>query len=476
MTNRTVHAAWSGPIVMLGFGSIGRGTLPLVLRHIKCHPSQITVVDPDASSSHLVENAGCNFVKQALTRKNYKAVLAPLLTQGPGAAFIINLTVDVSSLDIIKLARETGALCVDTVNEPWPGLYYNTKLDNAARTNYMLREAMLALKQKLGAGPTAVSCCGANPGMVSWLVKQALLNMASDMKLKIAEPGNDEGWAKFMQRLGIKGIHIAERDTQRARNPKPMDCFVNTWSVEGFISEGLQPAELGWGTHEKKLPYDGKRHTTGSGAAIYLTRPGADTRVRSWVPTAGAQYGFLVTHNEAISLADHFTVRQGKKVVYRPTCHYAYHPSNDAVLSLHEMFGAGGKRPSSVHILAEDEIVDGGDELGVLLYGHKKNAYWFGSQLSIAEARKLAPYQNATGMQVTSAVLAGMVWAIENPNAGIVETEEMDFHRCLAIQRPYLGNLFGVYTDWTPLSGREFLFQEKLDRRDPWQFSNIIVR
>ena len=68
--------------------------------------------------------------------------------------------------------------------------------------------------------------------------------------------------------------------------------------------------------------------------------------MRTWTPTPGAQYGFLVTHNEAISIADYFTVRDGSKAVYRPTCHYAYHPSNDAVLSLHEMFGSGGKKQS----------------------------------------------------------------------------------------------------------------------------------
>jgi homospermidine synthase len=67
----------------------------------------------------------------------------------------------------------------------------------------------------------------------------------------------------------------------------------------------------------------------------------------------------------------------------------------------------------------------------VLLYGHDKNAYWFGSRLSLAETRELAPYQNATGLQVTSAVLAGMVWALENPTAGIVEADEIDFKRCL---------------------------------------------
>jgi homospermidine synthase len=239
----------------------------------------------------------------------------------------------------------------------------------------------------------------------------------------------------------------------------------------------MQPSELGWGTHEKALPMEGRRHENGCGAAIYLTRPGAGTRVRSWTPTADSQLGFLVTHNESISIADYFTLRRNGKVVFRPTCHYAYHPCDDAVLSLHELAGRQWRAQESWTILDEDEIVDGIDELGVLLYGHEKNAYWFGSQLSIEETRALAPYQNATGLQVTSAVLAGMVWALENPKAGIVEADELDFKRCLEVQMPYLGPVVGVYTDWTPLTGRaETLFPDEVDGSDPWQFANVLVR
>ncbi len=47
---------------------------------------------------------------------------------------------------------------------------------------------------------------------------------------------------------------------------------------------------------------------------------------------------------------------------------------------------------------------------------------------------------------------------------------------CLEIQMPYLGPVVGVYSDWTPLQDRGKLFPETLDRRDPWQFSNIVVR
>ncbi|MFG1213783.1 homospermidine synthase [Xanthobacter flavus] len=476
MSDWPVHAKIDGPIVMIGFGSIGRGTLPLIERHFDFDRERMVVIDPVADHRKLLDSRGIRYVQSEVTAENYRDLLTPLLTNGGGRGFCVNLSVDVSSVAVMELCREIGALYIDTVVEPWKGFYFDEAMPTAARTNYALRESLLAARRRNPGGTTAVSTCGANPGMVSWFVKQAMLNIAADTGLDRPEPKTREEWAQFARSLGIKGIHIAERDTQRAREPKVMGQFWNTWSVEGFVSEGLQPAELGWGTHEKTLPADGRTHEGGCGAAIYLLSAGAATRVRSWTPTPQAQYGFLVTHNESISIADYLTVRDGDQVLYRPTCHYAYHPCNDAVLSLHEMFGNGGHFQESWKILDEHEIVDGIDELGVLIYGHARNAYWFGSQLSIEETRELALYQNATGLQVTSAVLAGMVWALENPEAGIVEADEMDFRRCLEVQLPYLGPVIGTYTDWTPLTGRQKLFPEDLDLEDPWQFKNIIVR
>jgi homospermidine synthase len=277
-----------------------------------------------------------------------------------------------------------------------------------------------------------------------------------------------------MRDLGVKGVHIAERDTQARKAPRPRDIFVNTWSVEGFIAEGFQPAELGWGTHETWFPENGNRHDDGCQASIWLNRPGAITRVHTWCPTPGPQSGFLVTHNEAISISDYYTIGDTAAPEYRPTCHYAYHPCDDAVLSLHEMFGSG-RQQQVHHILDENEIVEGIDELGVLLYGHEKNALWYGSRLSNEETKALAPDQNATGLQVTSAVLAGMVWALENPDAGIVETDEMDHARCLEVQLPYLGPVEAHYTDWTPVQDRWQHFPEDIDESDPWQFRNVLA-
>ncbi len=467
----------AGPIVMIGFGSIGKGTLPLIERHFDFDRDRFVVIDPNDADRRLLDERGVRFVQLGLTRDNYRAALNKHLTAGQGQGFCVNLSVDTSSLDIMRYCREIGALYIDTVVEPWPGFYYDKSLGNEARTNYALRETVMSERRKNPGGTTAISCCGANPGMVSWFVKQALLNLAADLGDKAAAPETKDEWGRLAHRLGVKGVHIAERDTQRAKTPKPRNVFVNTWSIEGFLSEGMQPAELGWGTHEKWAPANSGFHKSGCGAAVYVNRPGANTRVRSWTPTARAQFGFLVTHNESISIADYYTVRNDQgEAVYRPTCHYAYHPCDDAVLSLHELFGRAGEIQSAHHILGEAEILDGIDELGVLLYGHARNAYWYGSQLSVEETRALAPYQNATGMQVTSAVLAGMVWALENPKAGIVEADELDFRRCLEVQTPYLGPVIGVYADWTPLAHRPGLFPEDIDESDPWQFRNVLVR
>ena len=472
MTDQKVHIDFPGRIVFIGFGSIGQGVLPLVLRHIGIAPERIAIVTAEDRGIEEAKRYGIKFIQEALTRENFRRVLEPLVGRGD---FVLNVSVDVSSIALIKYCWERGAMYLDTCIEPWPGGYTDPGLPAAKRTNYALREEALALRPGNARAPTAVLTHGANPGLVSHFVKQALLNIAKDTGVDAGAPASKDDWAKLAQALGVRVIHIAERDTQVSPVRKQKNEFVNTWSVDGFVSEGQQPCELGWGSHERNFPRDGRRHDFGCGSAIWLAQPGAATRVRTWTPKAGHVFGWAITHGESISISDYLTVREGGQVAYRPTVHYAYHPCDDAVLSLHEFAGRNWILQESKRILM-DEISSGGiDELGVLLAGHKKNAYWFGSQLSVDEARQLAPYNNATSLQVTVACLAGMIWAMENPNRGVIESDEMDYQRILEICMPYLGPVVGEYTEWTPLTDRERLFPEDIDKSDPWQFKNVRV-
>jgi homospermidine synthase len=466
------HVKFEGRLVFVGFGSVGQGSLPLLLRHIDMPHERISIVTGDERGRAEAAHFGIKFEVRPLTRQNYRAILDPLIGRGD---FLLNLSVDVSSVALIELCYEKGAMYMDTCIEPWLGGYTDQSVTPSLRSNYGLREAVRALRDKYpNSGPTVIPTHGANPGLISHWVKQALLDIARDAKGEVKTPKTRDAWAKLAMELGVKTIHCAERDTQVADPRKRRFEFVNTWSVDGFIGEGSQPCELGWGSHEKHFPPDGKNHEVGCKAAIYLTRPGASVKVRSWTPTEGQYHGLLITHGEAISISDYYTVRKNGRVVYRPTCHYAYHPCDDTVLSVHELAGRGWIGQEKRRVLM-DEIYDGVDELGALLMGHARGAYWYGSQVSVHEARKLAPFNNATSIQVAAGVLGGVVWAMENPDAGILDPDDLDFERVLEVANPYLGKVHGVYSDWTPLEGRNHPFPEDLDTSDPWQFKNFRV-
>lgn len=461
-----------GRLLILGCGSIGQCVIPMLLKHTDITPERMRVIAADETGKTVAEQYGIEFVLETLTPETYKMILKKHLSEKD---FLLNLSVDVSSTDLIMVAQKIGALYLDTSTELWSGFSVDATLPIVDRTNYANDEQVLALKKSFPEGPTAVTNHGANPGLISHFVKEALLNIARDTATSSEVPKSRAEWAKLMQALRVRVVQVAERDTQASSVLKQPDEFVNTWSIDGFLSEATQPVELGWGTHEKEIPSDGHEFTFGTQHGIYLDRPGALTLVRSWTPREGPYHGFLITHDECLTTANYYTVVEGEQTLYRPTVMYAYHPCDDAVLSLREYAGNNWRQPRKKRILM-DEIDRGSDELGILLMGHKKRSYWYGSDLSIAQARELIPSQNATVIQVAAGALSGLIWALENPRNGIVEPEDLDFRRILDIAAPYLGIVHGKYTNWTPLRDRKDpLFPEDIATADPWQFKNFRV-
>ena len=465
------HVTFKGKILMVGFGAVGQGTLPLILRHIDMPKENIKIITGEDWGRDIAQEYGIAFGVEPLVRENTLSVLDRELKPGD---FLFNASFDVSSLALIEYCTQRGILYLDACIEPWAGGHRDTSVPAARRTNYAFRELAKEIGKRYPKGATCVTMHGANPGLVSHFVKQALLNIAQDTGAGLPEPTTKDQWARFAMRLGVKTVQIAERDRQVTSRRKEWGEFVNTWSSGAFVGESLQPAELGWGTHEKHWPREGMEFGFGCGSSIYLNRPGCTTRVRSWAPKEGPFQGWLISHGEAHSIPDYFTVWENGRAIYRPTCYYAYHPCDDAVLSLHEMVGHNYTMQPRTRLLRED-IADGFDELGVLIMGPQRGAYWYGSQLSIHEARRLCPHNNATSLQVNAPALGAMIWAMRNPNAGVVEPDDLDFRSVLELSMPYLGPVLGVYSDWTPLEGRAKYYPEDVDRDDPWQFKNFLV-
>ncbi|MGB9990436.1 homospermidine synthase [Pseudoduganella rhizocola] len=463
---------FSGRILMLGCGLIGQAILPLLLRHLAVSAARIQVLTGDERGREVARKYEVGFTVAPLTPANFGDILTPLLEPGD---FLLNLSSDVASCELLELCGALGVLYLDTCIDSWKSEVYDSRLSVSERSLYALRDRALAYRARCAPGhPTAVLAHGANPGLVSHFVKQALWNLARLDAPATPKPQTREQWAALSRALGIKAIHIAERDTQISSARKMPGEFVNTWSIDGLVGEAMQPAEMGWGSHERHFPADGACHAFGDQSGIYLNLPGAAVKVRTWLPLAGPQIGFLITHNESLSIASYLTLGEGAQPEYRPTVHYAYHPSDDALLSLYEFQERNWVLQERLRPV-NDCLVSGIDELGVLLIGNARGVYWYGSRLSVEQARELAPHNSATSLQVAAGTLAGMVWAMRHPRAGIVEAEQMDFEEVLAIALPYLGEMAGEFGNWNPLAGRNELFPEDIDTSDPWQFKNLRV-
>ena len=488
---------------MLGCGSVGQCTLPLVLRHIDMPTDRITVLDFYDVRSSIADSlkAGVAFRQSRLTQSNYGSVLSEFLSPGD---ILLDLSWNCETYDLLAWCADHDVRYLNTSLEEWDPYGDIENKSPYDRSLYSRQMRIRLLKDQLNSrgtpSPTAIMDHGANPGLVSHFAKRALLEIATEMLragqpaatgvnrkafealISAAEGHADGAFARLSQATGTKVIHIAERDTQVSSRPKKINEFVNTWSIEGFYEEGTAPAELGWGTHERRFPDHAHVPSGGPCNQIFLAQPGVRTFVHSWVPAGGPIIGMVVRHAESFTISDHLTVWEdtieGRRAVYRPTVHYAYMPCDNAILSLYELTMRNFELQPELRIM-KDEITDGIDELGVLLMGHGLTSWWTGSQLDIHEARRLVAGQNATTLQVAAAVLGGLVFMIRNPHRGILVPDELPHQEILDIAGPYLGRCPSVQSNWTPLESRSRLFGRwgvpLVQDEDLWQFSSFLV-
>jgi homospermidine synthase len=475
-------------LLIVGYGAVAQCTLPILLKHIQLPCDRITVIDFKDKRQELEPwiRQGLIFECIRVTRENMSDLFAKHLGAGD---LLIDLAWNIGFEDILQWCHDHDVLYLNTSLELWNPYEGIAGKHPTERTLYWRHMNLRRLKAGWSVpGPTAVVEHGANPGLISHFTKQGLLDIAAaalkdnkyDKKQAedLREAMKKQAFNQLAMKLGVKVIHVSERDTQITNQPKQADEFVNTWSIEGFREEGTSTSEMGWGTHEKTLPAQAFEHASGPKNQICLGRMGINTHVVSWVPDHCIQ-GMVVRHGEAFTISDALTVWNGDLPFYRPTVHYAYLPCDSAIASFAELRGNDYRLPERQRIMYDD-ILSGSDIMGALLMGHPYHSWWTGSDLSIEEARRLLPHQNATTMQVAISIVAATVWMIENPRKGVCTPEDLPFDFILRICKPYLGKWLSIPSDWTPLAHRIAMLAGKMnpktDSTDEWQFQNFLVQ
>ena len=471
-------------ILIIGYGSVSQCTIPILFDKIDVPFQEVTVIDFADKSEALKKyiDQGVKYVKDKIVEENLDKILSEHVDNG---GLIIDLAWNIDCNAILTWCHNHNVLYVNTSVEVWnpyAGVLTGTPLEKSL---YFLQMKLAELSKDWKNSTTAVVDHGANPGLISHFTKQGMVDIANTLiaDKKVSKSDKDEinqcikdrNFARLGQKLGVRVIHCSERDTQITNRPKEVNEFVGTWSIEGLREEGSAPSEIGWGTHEKKLPAWSITPSYGPKNQIFLSQMGMNTWVRSWIPYEEI-VGMVIRHGEAFGISDRLTIWEGDKAVYRPTVHYAYFPCHETISSLHELRGLNYVLPKKQRIM-NDEITSGADILGALLMGHPYNSWWTGSVLTIEESRRLVPHQNATTLQVAIGVMAAVLWMLENPKKGLNLPDDLPHEFVLDIAKPYLGDFVSIPSDWTPLNNRTIYFKENPNSKpnsDTWQFENFL--
>ena len=419
--------------LVLGAGSIASTFLPMLLRHIDVDKEKIVVLSEAHMYGHALEELGIAQENIRLTPDTFEQVFSERLSAGD---MVLNLTGGVSAIDLVTYCLNNGINYLDTSNERWEhGALHNDAGDYSQQWN-----KMIGMRPNLPKNSTALVSHGANPGIVNHFAKQAVEDLARANGVWPKGDHNAVDWADLAQKLGVRTLHISERDTQTTKIEEGIDDFFNTWSIEGLLEEAESTPYFAWGSHEELFDdlFSRRDPVSTIAAKPALAK---DCHLTSWLPGHGCFEAALIPHEETFSIAELFSDPDGTG--YQPTVLFAYRPCDLAYDRLQQDYS---KMKPRVLI---DEIADGIDELGILVLREgTEEVYWYGSTLDVHEARSLVPFTNATSLQVAAGVLGGLVWLLNNPPHGLVSAEMTDHHQVLDAARPYLGRLEGVYGQW----------------------------
>ena len=212
------HARITGPIVMIGFGSIGKGTLPLIERHFDYDKDRFVVIDPDGSDRKLLDERGIRFLHLAITprqlsrdaRQAADRRRRPGLLRQPVGRHVV-------ARHHALLPRDRRALHRHRRRAVARLLFRQVARQRVA---HQLRAA------RDGAGRAARPSRRHDRGVVlrrqsghGVVVRQAGAHQSRrrPRRHRPTRRRSREDWGRLAQRLGVKGVHIAERDTQRAK-------------------------------------------------------------------------------------------------------------------------------------------------------------------------------------------------------------------------------------------------------------------
>lgn len=433
---------FEGRIVQFGFGAVGKSFYEKITKEIQFNENNYFVITMDKYEFDAYVNLGgvvSNFLIKEVTRDNFKEVFSPYLEEGD---LLIDFADTVGTKDICEWCALNNIMYLNTGEADWPDHWYSIFEENEKKR--ALQETYKK-SQTTGKYPIVLQH-GNNPGLVSHFVKAALEYIVSTQFKKDKELNNYVKNGRFdlaAKKLGVRMIHVNDIDRQTVKGDYDDKVLFSTWCTDSFWFEMLSEATVNVGTHEMD---DFSKHANlwdKEKGFLELKKLAADSKCRTIYP-GGEFEGYLVPHEETITISQSLEVEDEEGISYRPTVMFIYKPCQYAQkyfdkAKVNDYLNPDPEKPKDVEnengttiirgyvypnrseILYQEKIESGTEYVGVLLLGEKFNPVWVGNRVEtgfLNKDKKASYWQTPTITPVAMSALSAICWMLKNKDKG----------------------------------------------------------
>ena len=304
-------------IVQFGFGAVGKSFFEKAFQEIKIDKNNYYVISANKLEyDYFIELGGSinNFIVANITRNNYIEVFSKYLKEGD---FLIDFADTVGTKDILDWCAQNNIMYLNTGEADWPDHWYSIFEENLKKQD-LIKE--YNQNKTINKYPIVLQH-GNNPGLVSHFVKAGLEYIIKEQfkgnqKLnRLLEQGKFNELAK---ELDLKEIHVNDNDYQKVKGGLKNDLLYSTWCIDSFFFETLSEATVNIGT-EEKIDYENKCNMVDYENGFLEFKDIAFDKVCKTYYPKGYFEGYMVPHEETITIAKGLEVKDDNKTLYRPT-------------------------------------------------------------------------------------------------------------------------------------------------------------
>ena len=455
---------FSGRIVQFGFGAVGKSFFEKVSKEISVNENDYVVITREQYEFEAFINLGgisTNFFVCDVNRDNFKDIFGKFLSEGD---LLIDFADTVGTRDICEWCCENNVMYLNTGEADWPDNWYSIFNENILKNEIKKRYQD---DERYNRYPIVLQH-GNNPGLVSHFVKAAIeyiVNTQFKKNKQLKRLLKENKFNEIAMMLGIRMIHVNDIDLQKVNEEYKENKLVSTWCVDSFFFELLSEATQNIGTHEL---IDNKEECClldlEKGFLEYK-KIAVDMKCRTYYPN-GYFEGYLVPHEETITIAKSLEVEGEEKVVYRPSVMFVYSPCDlareylikakvnnypnfdlnkplDCESETGQNIVRGYVCPNESEIVYREKIKEGTEYVGVLLIGDNFDPVWVGNRIEMSylyKDKKASYWQTPTITPVAMSALAGVCWMLKNKDKGGIYFPDdiLDYKYILKIAEKYI--------------------------------------